>query len=94
MFRHPVKFPHASHTVSLRNKSFPLNLKTAPVIGWIILAASTCIPGSVIRAGIVGSDGVKPYDIMTLFVCFVSGALQLSGVEYHRADIEPRPTSR
>ena len=64
------------------------------MIGWIILAASTCIPGSVIRAGIVGSDGVKPYDIMTLFVCFVSGALELSQAEYDSAENEPRPTSR
>jgi hypothetical protein len=51
---------------------FKLGLETAPVIGCLILLASTCIPGSVIRDGIVGSEGVRPYDIMTLFLSFVS----------------------
>lgn len=51
--------------------SFPLGLETAPVIGVIVLLASTSIPGSVIRDGIVGSGGVRPYDIMTLFISFV-----------------------
>lgn len=51
---------------------FKLGLETAPVIGVLILLASTCIPGSVVRDGIVGSEGVRPYDIMTLFLSFVS----------------------
>jgi len=53
-------------------KWFKLGLETAPVIGVLLLLASTCIPGKVVRDGIVGSGGVKPYDIMTLFLCFVS----------------------
>lgn len=48
-----------------------LGLESAPVIGVLLLLASTCIPGSVVRAGIVGSGGVRPYDIMTLFLSFV-----------------------
>jgi hypothetical protein len=51
---------------------FKLGLETAPVIGVLVLLASTCIPGSVVRDGIVGSEGVRPYDIMTLFLSFVS----------------------
>jgi len=51
---------------------FKLGLETAPVIGVLLLLASTCIPGSVVRDGIVGSEGVRPYDIMTLFLSFVS----------------------
>ena len=51
---------------------FKLGLETAPVLGCLLLLASTCIPGSVISNGIVGSEGVRPYDIMTLFISFVS----------------------
>ncbi|OXC64368.1 hypothetical protein AYX13_06184 [Cryptococcus neoformans] len=49
----------------------PLDLRTVPVVGVLLLLASTCIPGGVVRRGIVGSGGVRPYDIMVLFVCFV-----------------------
>jgi hypothetical protein len=55
-----------------RRMYFKLGLETAPVIGVLVLLASTCIPGSVVRDGIVGSEGVRPYDIMTLFLSFVS----------------------
>jgi hypothetical protein len=55
-----------------RRMHFKLGLETAPVIGVLVLLASTCIPASVVRDGIVGSEGVRPYDIMTLFLSFVS----------------------
>jgi hypothetical protein len=55
-----------------RRMYFKLGLETAPVLGCLILLASTCIPGRVITDGIVGSEGVRPYDIMTLFISFVS----------------------
>lgn len=55
-----------------RKTYFTLGLATAPVIGVLILLASTCIPPSVVRRGIVGDGGVRPYDIMTLFLSFVS----------------------
>ena len=42
------------------------------MIGVLVLVASTCIPGKVVRDGIVGTGGVRPYDIMTLFLSFVS----------------------
>jgi hypothetical protein len=51
---------------------FVLGLETAPVIAWLLLLAATCINGEVIRNGIVGGGGVRPYDIMTLFLSFVS----------------------
>jgi hypothetical protein len=51
---------------------FKLGLETAPVLGCLVLLASTCIPGSVVTDGIGGSEGVRPYDIMTLFISFVS----------------------
>lgn len=59
-------------SLASKRRHFPLGLETAPVIGALLLLASTCIPGSVIRDGIVGTEGVRPYDIMTLFISFVS----------------------
>lgn len=59
---------------------FNLGLTTAPVIGVILLLASTSIGGKVLRNGIVGIQGVKPYDIMTLFISLVSVLPLLSRV--------------
>lgn len=56
---------------------FTLGLATAPVAGVLLLLASTVIPGHVIREGIVGIAGVRPYDIMTLFLSFVSTKLAI-----------------
>ncbi|WWC85208.1 uncharacterized protein L201_000067 [Kwoniella dendrophila CBS 6074] len=56
---------------------FPLDLRTVPVIGVLLLLASTCTPPPVVRRGIVGSGGVKPYDIMTLFICFAYISISL-----------------
>jgi hypothetical protein len=53
-------------------RSVAIGLESAPVIGVLLLLASTCISGNVVRSGIVGSGGVRPYDIMTLFLSFVS----------------------
>ncbi|KAJ9123060.1 hypothetical protein QFC22_001249 [Naganishia vaughanmartiniae] len=53
---------------------FTLGLATAPVIGVLLLLASTSIGGQVLRNGIVGIQGVKPYDIMTLFISLVSSS--------------------
>lgn len=54
-----------------------LGLASAPVAGVLLLLASTCIPGSVVRGGIVSSGGVRPYDIMTLFISFAYISLSL-----------------
>ncbi|KAK8870032.1 hypothetical protein IAR55_000602 [Kwoniella newhampshirensis] len=56
---------------------FYLDLRTAPVIGVLVLLAGTCVTGQVVRRGIVGSSGVRPYDIMTLFVCFAYISISL-----------------
>lgn len=61
-----------------RRVYFKLGLETAPVIGVLVLLAGTCIPGSVLVDGIVGSEGVRPYDIMTLFISFVGISLRPS----------------
>jgi hypothetical protein len=48
-----------------------LSLETAPFIGVILLLATTTIDGSVIRLGIAGEDGIRPYDVLALFIILV-----------------------
>ncbi|GAA5864884.1 hypothetical protein JCM8547_009260 [Rhodosporidiobolus lusitaniae] len=59
----------------------PLDLRTAPVAGCIFLLATTTIDGSVVRAGIVGEHGVRPYDVLVLFIAlaYISTALDSTG---------------
>lgn len=70
--------------MSEKRYHFPLGLSTAPVVGVFLLLATTSIPGGVVRTGIVGSKGVKPYDIMTLFISLV-GQSQ-AALDKHAAD--------
>ena len=51
---------------------FPLDLRTAPVIGVILLLATTTIDGNTIRLGIKGDENIKPYDVLVLFISLVS----------------------
>ena len=50
---------------------FPLDLRTAPVIGVILLLATTTINGSTIRLGIKGDENIRPYDVLVLFISLV-----------------------
>lgn len=61
-------------SLSSRKLHFPLSLETAPLIGVIILLASTTIDGSTIRLGVKGDENVKPYDVLVLFISLVKGA--------------------
>ncbi|ODO11453.1 hypothetical protein I350_00233 [Cryptococcus amylolentus CBS 6273] len=74
----------ADSRVPSKKVYIPIDLRTAPVIGVLILLASTCIPGSVVRRGIVGSGGVRPYDIMTLFICFAYISISLDATGFLR----------
>lgn len=60
----------------------PLNLTTAPIIAIAILWASQCIGASVIRTGIVGSDGIEPYNILILFfsLAYMAITLDVTGI--------------
>lgn len=60
-----------------RKLSFPLDLRTAPVAGVVLLLITTTIDGSVLRHGIVGEEGVRPYDVLVLFISLVSSPLLL-----------------
>ncbi|KAI6129398.1 hypothetical protein EDD16DRAFT_1690090 [Pisolithus croceorrhizus] len=55
----------------------PLNLTTAPILAIAILWASQCIDADVIRNGIVGTGGVKPYNILILFFSLAYMAITL-----------------
>lgn len=57
--------------------SIPLTHTSAPVIGVIILLATTSIGGAELRGGIVGADGVRPYDVLALFICLAYIAISL-----------------
>lgn len=49
-----------------------LNFITVPLVAVLILLASRAIDGTVLKRGIVGADGVKPINIMALFISLVS----------------------
>jgi len=72
----PLKIPLG------RNRHFPLNLLTAPIIIIAILWASQCLGATTIRRGIVGTDGVKPYNILILFfsLAYMSITLDVTGI--------------
>jgi len=50
---------------------FPLSLATAPVVGVVLLLATTTIHGSTIELGIKGDGSVKPYNVLVLFISLV-----------------------
>lgn len=74
--------------------NLPLDLRSAPLIGVIILLATTAISGDVVRVGIVGSPtGVQPYDVLVLFISLVrlSAMLHVSdaaGLHLHGAGLD------
>ncbi|KAJ7590511.1 hypothetical protein C8J56DRAFT_782882 [Mycena floridula] len=59
-----------------------LSLGTAPIIAIAILWAAQCLGASQIRDGIVGTDGVKPYNILILFssLAYMAITLDITGV--------------
>jgi hypothetical protein len=48
-----------------------LSLETAPFIGVLLLLATTTIDGSVIGHGIAGENGIRPYNVLALFIILV-----------------------
>ncbi|EED82647.1 predicted protein, partial [Postia placenta Mad-698-R] len=59
-----------------------LNFITVPLLSVLILLATGAINGTVIRDGIVGANGVKPLDIMALFIslAYLSISLDATGL--------------
>ncbi|KAJ3269840.1 hypothetical protein HDV01_000888 [Terramyces sp. JEL0728] len=61
---------------------FQLNLATTPPICVLLLLITTCIPFSVVVDGIVGSDSIKPYNILALFfgLAYIALSLESTGL--------------
>jgi Na+/H+ antiporter NhaD/arsenite permease-like protein len=59
-----------------------INLTTAPILAIAILWAAQCLGPSVIRGGIVGSEGIKPYNIIILFfsLAYMAITLDVTGI--------------
>ncbi|KAJ7198822.1 hypothetical protein GGX14DRAFT_468986 [Mycena pura] len=72
----PIRLPHIGH------KHIQLNLTTAPILAIAILWAAQCLGPSQIRDGIVGTDGVKPYNILLLFIslAYMAITVDITGV--------------
>ncbi|RDB30698.1 hypothetical protein Hypma_005986 [Hypsizygus marmoreus] len=72
----PVPLPYFGR------KRIPLDLTTAPILAIAILWAAQCLGPSVIRDGIVGTDGVKPYNILILFfsLAYMAITLDITGI--------------
>lgn len=65
--------------LSRRKLYFPLSLKTAPIIGVLLLLATTTIGGSTVRLGVKGDQNVKPYDVLVLFISLAYISIALDG---------------
>lgn len=74
---YPVSIP-----TPRRIPRIPINLTTAPIIAIAILWAAQCLDPTVIRDGIVGTDGVKPYNILILFfsLAYMAITLDITGI--------------
>ncbi|KAJ3760002.1 hypothetical protein EV360DRAFT_40764 [Lentinula raphanica] len=72
----PIRLPR------LGKRHIPINLTTTPPAIIAILWASQCLGPTQIRDGIVGTDGVKPYNILILFfsLAYMAITLDISGI--------------
>lgn len=50
---------------------------SAPVVGVLVLLATTTIGGEQVKQGIVGEDGIEPYDVLALFISLAYIAISL-----------------
>ncbi|KAF8546306.1 hypothetical protein OG21DRAFT_1176655 [Imleria badia] len=60
----------------------PINLTTAPILAIALLWAAQCIDLTVVRNGIMGIEGVKPYSIIILFfsLAYIAITLDITGI--------------
>ncbi|KAH7921424.1 hypothetical protein BV22DRAFT_733653 [Leucogyrophana mollusca] len=74
---HPVSIPTRRPIPNI-----PINLTTAPILAIALLWAAQCLNPAVIRGGIVGTEGVKPYNILILFfsLAYMAITLDVTGI--------------
>lgn len=61
---------------------FPMNFITAPLIADLFLLATTAIGAKEVRGGIIGDQGIVPYDIMLFFLslAYIAISVDASGL--------------
>jgi len=74
---HPVSLPTPRPIPRI-----PINLTTAPILAIALLWAAQCLDSAVIRDGFVGTEGVKPYNIIILFfsLAYMAVTLDITGI--------------
>ncbi|KAF8550188.1 hypothetical protein OG21DRAFT_1469056 [Imleria badia] len=74
---HPVTIPTPRPIPRI-----PINLTTAPILAIALLWAAQCLDAAVIRDGFVGTEGVKPYNILILFfsLAYMAITLDITGI--------------
>ncbi|KAJ7057070.1 hypothetical protein C8F01DRAFT_1153303 [Mycena amicta] len=77
-----ITFVIAPVKIRIGKRRIPINLSTAPILAIAILWAAQCLGPTQIRDGIVGTEGVKPYNILILFfsLAYMAITLDISGV--------------
>ena len=78
----PFHIPFSRSRPDGKGIRFPIDLKTAPIIAIAVLWAAQCLGPAVIRNGIVGTEGIKPYNILILFfsLAYMTITLDVTGV--------------
>jgi len=78
----PIRIPLRIRRDPRTYINIPINLTTAPILAIAILWAAQCLGPSVIRGGIVGSEGIKPYNIIILFfsLAYMAITLDVTGI--------------
>ncbi|KAF8625329.1 hypothetical protein AX17_006871 [Amanita inopinata Kibby_2008] len=78
----PLTIPIPSRYAVKGVKGIRIDLLSAPIAAIAILWAAQCLGASTIRDGIVGTEGVKPYNILILFfsLAYMSITLDTTGV--------------
>ena len=74
---HPVSLPTPRPIPRI-----PINLTTAPILAIALLWATQCLDSAVVRDGFVGTEGVKPYNIIILFfsLAYMAITLDITGI--------------
>ncbi|KAG8924968.1 hypothetical protein FRC02_010068 [Tulasnella sp. 418] len=73
--RVPIPFGRQHH--SKRILRIPFNLVTVPPVSVLFLICAQIVNGTILRKGILGADGIKPIDIMALFISLAYIAISL-----------------
>lgn len=59
-------------TTPVKRVSVRLNFITVPLVSVLVLLATSAFDGEIVRRGVIGADGIKPLDILALFISLVS----------------------